>query len=89
MPLLVILILLPLILCGGLCFVVGNALPALFGGAVCTCLAFLSGWVASEASQNGTSGGLGVFLIITLPLAGNALILLLGSGIYYLSIAVG
>lgn len=89
MPLLILFITMPLLFFGGLCFLVGNAVPSLIGGGLCGALALLSGFAASSASENGTSGGIGIFLLVTLPFAGNALALLLGGGIYYLAKAVG
>jgi len=66
-----------------ICFACGNAIPALIIGGVGLILGLLSAPAIKES--NGTSGGLGVALMITLPFIVNGILLLLGSLIYYIA----
>lgn len=73
-----------------LCALVGNAVPAIVVGGVFLVL-FVLGFVALMR-DDGAGDGMGllaIFIVIVIPSAINALLLLGGSGIYYLARALG
>jgi len=80
----ILLFLIPSIFAGILCYIVGTALPAVIIGSLTLVLGLLSIKAASAVSKGGTSGGLGIVFLFTIPLTINGFLLLFGSGIYYL-----
>lgn len=79
-----LLIFLPSVFAYLICIAVGNAIPALIIGGVLLVFTIIGFFNFPES--NGTSGGLGVLFLIIIPSLLNAVILLVGSGIYYLTV---
>jgi hypothetical protein len=91
MGVIILLVLIPTFSSLILCALVENAIPAIIVGGISFVLLIL-GFIAiaRDDSDPGTAGGtLGVFVLVVIPSAVNALLLLGGSGIYYLSRALG
>lgn len=84
MSIIIFLAMLPLLFFGGLCFLVGNAVPALMGGSICAVLMGLLLVATTGVQENANEGGLGAG-ILTIIFFLNAVMLLLGGGIYYIA----
>jgi hypothetical protein len=81
---LIVLASIPSIVALTLCLIVGNAIPALIIGGLCTVLTVLI-YYGLTHDDNHNEGAIGVVVMFLIPGAANSAVLLLGSLIYYLS----
>lgn len=80
---------LPAVIALFLCCLVGNAIPALAIGGFCL-IPLVLGLMAMGSDKGGDGMGLmAAFVLIVLPSAINVLLLLGGSGVYYLARYLG
>jgi len=81
-----LMILIPILFFGGICFLVGNAIPALVGAGLSLVAMLLFYMIAKQ--ENSGSGALGFvfFFLIALVVA---IVLALSFGVYYLSLWLG
>ena len=85
-----LLVVIPTILALILCALVGNAIPAIVVGGVCLVLLVLGIIAAAKDTGQMSDGGfLALGLLVVIPSAINTILLLGGSGVYYLSRYLG
>lgn len=80
----VLLSILPTIFASILCFAVHNAIPAIIVGGLCLVITILS-FLGSTSAIEEDAGGLGIFIVITIPAFVNSFILGMGTIIYYIA----